>query len=770
MSLVPGVVDTEMSGPTLASAARSEGDCYPLVTDLRIGRDVDQEGAGHAVVQLHDNAGKPEGDGDNGSNSEPKDFLDDENMALESSVWDASMLVGLRHDGVLLFDWVTAVLLFVLMIANSSVQLTVVFAIDSSMASDPLSSDNLKSFAVQRLIDNHKLSSMNYADMMTPTKELCSGLRYNLLGDSMGSLANYLQVNEDGDSVAGSFNVPGYVVSSLAMLIWILSMLSEFRRTLEVMTAILKMQVKERDASDVVWDQEEDCYVVSQMSLVRKIWCVGIFMIRMIVASLLLFWGLKFLCYTYSVSDLILNSCALEVVKDIDEKIFDAICALRTKLTVENSRLKFARPKSKVVAHGLLSVRLGFIVAAFIVGLNWLIPFRSAVKDALDIVCRGDKDFVYVTHPVVNLPFFSTTASRDNDTYLDPSPLHLKCFYHARYEIVALRAGEPLLGKLHELGAMKNTWNASTRALIDGTDPQCTETNTDLCMEVPLSKLEDFPSTDSDSFYQDRMSCKDHHTHFNIVRETCLHGDYADSPLDWLHDRDSCSHFSNICRCTGNPCGPPSFTDIIEQYKIPFDWIKVLWGLCPASCGLCQTGGGGAGMGGAPTGNSGNQSSSGLGSSGSGNQQSSQSGSSGSGNQLDASSSGAGAGSSGGGTPSGGATTTTVAAGSSGGGAPSGGAATTTVAAGSSGGGAPSSGAGGATTTTVASGASGSGTPGSGGGGGGPGGRRLEDELEAGLEREASLQRRVLELEAQHEATERRLSALEDLLHAAGRI
>jgi len=519
---------------------------------------------------------------------EDQDMLADENMELETSLWDAALLVGVRLGDKLLFDWFTAVIVLVMTLVNSILQLLVVLAIPSSMGASPFEGGVLEAMASHRLMHNQRLDQTNLATLQTYTQQLCGGLAYNLLGDTTGNIQNYLQVDSDGNPEEGLV-VSGVVVAAIAMLLWVLSMTCEFRRTLEVCAAIIKLDINKRHGFDVDEHSAEDCYVVARMTYVQKAFCFLVLSIRLTVASLLLIYGLQYLSHTVAVPDLILNACALEIVKDIDELMFDSMCSLNTKLLIENTRLKFTRPKAVVVERGLVLSRFAFVILVFVFGLQvFLLPFKKEIEEAEQRICHGDRDFVYAVHPVTNLPYFSNAAEEPAAVPWNGTSLsYLKCFYRAQYEIVAARAGGPLLGEL------TISLNDTEMGAILGTGELCEMGagghGSSACLDIPMSRLAELHTVDITEFASSPAECLDQPTHFEIMRRVCMQPSYS-ADAAFFSTFTTCADFAPVCTCEDeDTCGPGDFEARVQQYEINFNWIKLIRGVCPKSCGRCDS-------------------------------------------------------------------------------------------------------------------------------------------------------------------------------------
>jgi len=518
-----------------------------------------------------------------------EDMLADENLALECNLWDAALLIGLKKDGKPVMNVLSSVFVVLLACCNIAIQATIIRAIQTSMTEDPFDESFFESIRRQRLYTNHAWEQKDFSQMESLAVQLCEGEAFNRMGGTSQDVRTYLQSDTGG--------VGGTVVASMALIIWILSMTTEFRRTFELLTAVLGLQHAGPGLDNVVADREEDCMVVERQGYFHKLFCCIVISIRLVVAVLLLYFGMQFLTHTVAVSDMILNACALEIVKSVDEMLFEAVSAVNIKLLVEHTRLKFNGSARPDVQMGMVFVRLLFISVWFMVGyFALLLPFHDNVVQTAAEICGGDKNFAYIIHPVSSLPYFSATTDFAETEYDDPSAL--QCFYEARYQLILMRAGGPMTDLLSiernvTLQMIVNGTHSSCNARAEGGGPRDRT-----CISQSLGFLKTMRSVTADEYYEDPMFCQDQNVHMNVLAQTCTFPKHAES-VPFFGGRSTCADFSEICTCTaqmstgpGGTCIGPDYAEIQKRYNITVDWIEILQSVCPTSCGMCKKNGG----------------------------------------------------------------------------------------------------------------------------------------------------------------------------------
>ena len=111
----------------------------------------------------------------------------------------------------------------------------------------------------------------------------------------------------------------GPVLASLCLLMWLVTILNEVTSCLCVTAAAIQLQ----GASTRIVKGN-----INSISSVRVVCFVSIQMIRLAIAILLAYGGMRFLGNTFSLGDLILNTLALEFVIQIDEgkNLFEHVC------------------------------------------------------------------------------------------------------------------------------------------------------------------------------------------------------------------------------------------------------------------------------------------------------------------------------------------------------------------------------------------------------------------------------------------------------------
>ncbi|CAE8687777.1 unnamed protein product [Polarella glacialis] len=351
-----------------------------------------------------------------------EDIIFNEGLSLECNAWDACLLIGLSWERGSLVSTFQTVLMALLMLANMVCQFLLILAVQGSMGSDPLDHETKVGAVMTRFLTNHRWQDIDLLNTQTMADAVCSGQKLSSLTTLYGDISDYL--NLGNSSFMGLPGTQGWSVALLGMLIWILSMSTEIRRTLELATAVLWLPGTRLGNIHVDRDRAEDIYVISRLSVAQKAGQLFLVLLpRLIIAVLLLFYGLKWLANTLNVGDIILNACALEIVKNIDEYLFDAIMPHQLRIVLSNTRylyeVKFEDQQESVQregSHCWAVVRIVFIGSVLAGGYFHYVPvLHGKITDFQEYICSGSLSFAWQIHPVTQAIVFTDLNHRSQE-------------------------------------------------------------------------------------------------------------------------------------------------------------------------------------------------------------------------------------------------------------------------------------------------------------------------------------------------------------------
>eukprot|EP00928_Gymnodinium_smaydae_P052631 TRINITY_DN3666_c0_g1_i1.p1 TRINITY_DN3666_c0_g1~~TRINITY_DN3666_c0_g1_i1.p1 ORF type:complete len:777 (-),score=131.38 TRINITY_DN3666_c0_g1_i1:237-2567(-) len=558
----------------------------------------------------------PGGEMDNAKENEQEekeateeDILADEGIQLEASAWDSILLVGLKREGgnrlLSHFQVCVAIIIFLFALIT---QVIFVVVVSTTMAESPINDEAKFGVVEQRLLQNHKFGLMNMRNVQTRTADLCNGNVFNSLNNFYGDVDQYINPSEIWEG--SGIYVGGITVASLAILIWILSMTQELRRIFELGYGIVMLPLNKSGDNQVVTDEKEDVYVISRLSLLHKALLLTFVLVpRLVIASMLLRSGSIYLADTLAVSDMILNACALEIVKDVDEYIFEAIMSHKVRELVENTRLqcKAASDSLRAAVEENLPVilRLLFVIIAFVVVFQTsLSEFAKHVRHFQDWTCANDLNFAWETHPVSGMPMFTDVSPSTNKSEPPSDAAELACWYTTKVLLLELRAGFDVNEYKNKQGGLlsnKYFHNDTLAQIVRGEHSTCDKTaqpgqTAPDCPNMPMAALEEL-STMSEDTYLTNPQCSDFEVHYKVLVETCKtdpigYRNFKDSNGNW---RTSCEDVAPLCECPvgmSSPdggCKPEGDLSVALKYGVASVWINYFKAICPKSCGRCSS-------------------------------------------------------------------------------------------------------------------------------------------------------------------------------------
>jgi len=299
----------------------------------------------------------------------------------------------------------------------------------------------------------------------------------------------------------------------------------------------------------------------------------------------------------------------LEIVKNVDDLLFEALLSRRFHEGVATIQIRVPRPHTKLELLlgpestsplkgqewsfkrnyvNLLQIgRVGIVVALLLVA--WFLHLKPVYESTLlarEVICGYDRDFTYISHPSSTLPVFASLNVDDNTSR------PLQCFYASQYDLLSIRAGmNPKYGERNETLEM----------MVNGTHTSCRSKNNNTAnssrLECPehlrVSQLTEL-ATESENTFLRGPSCLDQDVQLYVLRQTCLAGDFAKQypalTKIFSSERVHCSDFEDLCLCRTGNCKPGGqFYRDASHRGISPEWINIIKGVCPKTCGECNT-------------------------------------------------------------------------------------------------------------------------------------------------------------------------------------
>mmetsp|Transcript_69926 Transcript_69926/g.181390 ORF Transcript_69926/g.181390 Transcript_69926/m.181390 type:complete len:711 (+) Transcript_69926:153-2285(+) len=516
-------------------------------------------------------------------------------VGLESSIWDCALVIILHQGCSALKDprqqWYLGrfniVQTWALLSFNIAIQVLFIIAVHSMSTPDPFS-DVRDTILDTRLMSGQDFMEMDRRSMSTRIEKTCNNQVYDSLTRTANGISTYLSLEAD----KGLIQLPGNAICFLAMLFWVVEMTVELRRCADLTLAVMALP----NTPQTIIEETGMQHVVKGVTRGHKFLCLLCVLIpRGMISYFLLVFGKRFLAGTVDVGELILNTCALEFVRNVDDMIFEAM-ATRTLILFTQTAKIFrmdALSQQPLLAEdeaeefqlaGHIPPRVprmrGFPteIINVVVAIMWIVfqsclgytdliqPFVDSASHVYSTICDKNIHFTYLFHPVYGLPVF---AQVDHSAV---EMVNLRCFYASQYEMVRMRAGFP-----------PETFppNDTLSSMVNGSHPLCKKHdwlggNPEMqCPEREFNIMAQLPMLTEQGYYASDQ-CRDQDVAFTVLRETCLSQTFyiPSSHLGFFEEAQSCRDLAPQCAHTKN-------------FNITLSWYNKLRRLCAKSCGMC---------------------------------------------------------------------------------------------------------------------------------------------------------------------------------------
>jgi len=297
---------------------------------------------------------------------------------FDQSMWDAGLLLCFHHTGAL-----DKFLLFIGVVLNLALQLGMLMVVELSMLDNPWTTGRVSEMLKWRVNSGHRQFFPDSGE--TLSQRLCSRKLWNFQQEVYNEVYDYL-----------SKPVPGVVLSFLAVALWMLTIMMEYRSCVEQALGVWHLpSLKSEDEFEEVTDDGE--IVVRGISpCLRAVAIVILIIPRLVIMSSLAVVGSIYVAQTASLADIVLNCLALAFVLDVDELVAQVLLTekLRGLLTkiqpIDCGKTTSRRaPFQDVFRLGLTFAGVGLCVVMI------LFPFKENVESAAAVLCGGNLDFSY---------------------------------------------------------------------------------------------------------------------------------------------------------------------------------------------------------------------------------------------------------------------------------------------------------------------------------------------------------------------------------------
>eukprot|EP00927_Polykrikos_kofoidii_P014267 TRINITY_DN16243_c1_g1_i2.p1 TRINITY_DN16243_c1_g1~~TRINITY_DN16243_c1_g1_i2.p1 ORF type:complete len:784 (-),score=108.79 TRINITY_DN16243_c1_g1_i2:76-2427(-) len=315
---------------------------------------------------------------------------------LSASVWDASLFFFVGG----LSSWDRFLIGFGFAM-NLVIQSVMVWALVTNMSDLDFDADSILRKLEWRVERGHAYTSMDVVTGTTMLTKLCERSLWSFEQEEYKQIYDYLYRP-----------VPGIYLTLLAVLLWVMSTLGEFRLTLEKALALIAIPVVPQGAETLQCLNSQ--YEVVGWRKCHRIPALIVMVVpRLVVLVVLCGAGCIYLSRIVSLSEIVLNACGLAFVLDIDE-VTAAVFLPRSvlvKLTRTRS-LKYGNPRmifNNIAVKDILRfVLLSFVTFSVFVQVS--LPFRESVEASAVALCGGRQNITFKGGDSVDVPLVVSEA------------------------------------------------------------------------------------------------------------------------------------------------------------------------------------------------------------------------------------------------------------------------------------------------------------------------------------------------------------------------
>ncbi|CAE7513703.1 unnamed protein product [Symbiodinium natans] len=235
---------------------------------------------------------------------------------FEQSMWDATLLLffskatNAMDQAVLLFGF----------ILNLVLQLALLITVSYIMLENPYTQQTVQEMLAWRVRSGHAEPNFDDSSGKSLLTRLCNQELWSYEQAEFKLMYDYLYKD-----------VPGYILSSLAIIMWILTVMVEFRRCVEQALAVIHLPAIVPPEVAAVHDAAGKIAIQGIQPTKR---CMALAMLsvpRFAVMLWLALFGCQYLAQTVNLQDIVLNAVALAFIMDVDELIAHVLLTERLR-------------------------------------------------------------------------------------------------------------------------------------------------------------------------------------------------------------------------------------------------------------------------------------------------------------------------------------------------------------------------------------------------------------------------------------------------------
>lgn len=347
----------------------------------------------------------------------PEDVMSSSEYSLQESVWDSSLLLFMPQLG--LSDSMCGL---TALLVNMFVQGVLAVVVVQQLTGTTFGDADIASFRTWRTNIGHDKQYMDKISEQSLAARVCAGdagLESSAAqANAYKTLSSYLSTNH----VLGDLeNGPAVLVC--CAFVWSMSIVIELGATVKLCRGVYPLWASETTMRPSPMGVE-----LASISSIRFAGFMSVQLVRFTIAVLLLIGGLIFLVNATSITDLLLNTVALEFILSVDEMAFATFAPAKLVQLLADTHPLHAREMNLSSLRSTLSLDLGSTASGGSVLLLLLVlvplvirPRITQLQEASDALCAGELNFV-VTHTAdLSMMWADSSKSSQSPT---PRPWH----------------------------------------------------------------------------------------------------------------------------------------------------------------------------------------------------------------------------------------------------------------------------------------------------------------------------------------------------------
>jgi len=306
-------------------------------------------------------------------------------VELNKSVWDIAAFIGLPELGF----GVSAVLLISTLL-NMLVQVCLCYLLLTSDfmdtarfvdAQEPMERWRLRDAHDARHLSRDGVSLSSSVCRQDPSLHIAS---HQL--DLLKEINTYLTLNAESLKLQGFPSGP--LLCTVSLFYFVVSVMQELRTNVILFFALVSVPREEQTRLE----RNDEGVKLCSISIWRFTIGLCIFIMRACVAVILLLTGVLWLCFTSSMTDLVLNAAALCFIMDLDEMLFKAMAPVVAQRFVQCLQpLQYKR--SRWHLEGIIPTFVTFAII-LAVAASFITQNVHVMLELKKIMCAGHTDFV----------------------------------------------------------------------------------------------------------------------------------------------------------------------------------------------------------------------------------------------------------------------------------------------------------------------------------------------------------------------------------------